>query len=288
MDRLNWDDTRVFLALARAGSLSGAARGLGLGVATMARRIERMEQALGLPLFRRHQAGYALTDEGRALVPRAEAVELAMSDLRTETAAQSEICGLVRLACVESLITPVLLPALSPLMAENPGLDLEISFQSTTVNLHRHDADLALRMVRPERGNLRVRKLAEVGFGLYAPAGGAVPDRHVIWPEHPGLSTPAGWSAALCPEGAPRMAVNTMTGMVEAVRMGTGVGLLPHFLARAAGLRLLRDRLPSGERMQRELLLVTHGDLAAARRVRAVSEVLTAAIIARRADLEAP
>ena len=70
MNRLNWDDTRLFLALARHGTLSGAARELGIGLATISRRVERMEHALGLPLFLRHQNGYDLTDQGAALLPR--------------------------------------------------------------------------------------------------------------------------------------------------------------------------------------------------------------------------
>lgn len=78
MNRLNWDDTRLFLALARHGTLSGAARELGIGLATISRRVERMEHALGLPLFLRHQNGYDLTDQGAALLPRAEAVEQAL------------------------------------------------------------------------------------------------------------------------------------------------------------------------------------------------------------------
>ena len=74
-DPLLWDDARVFLAIARSGTLSGAAHALRMGVATVSRRLDRLEAALGLPLFSRHQQGYRLTDDGEALLERAEALE---------------------------------------------------------------------------------------------------------------------------------------------------------------------------------------------------------------------
>ncbi|WP_116132122.1 LysR family transcriptional regulator [Tropicimonas sp. IMCC34043] len=285
MDRVNWDDIRLFLALAREGTLSGAARRLRVGVATISRRIERMERALGVPLFLRHQNGYDLTDQGAALLPRAEAVELAMQGMRQEADAQSDIRGMVRLASIESLVSHFVVPALSPLLAGNPELDVEILFSTLTVNLHRHDADLALRMVPPERGNLRVRRLAGMGFGLYGPPDGSVPGRHVTWPDMASLATPLRWSAAFGAADAPLLAMNTLPGQIEAVRRGVGVSVLPHFLARGAGLRLLANRLPDGTAMERPILLVTHGDLAASRRVLAVAQALVDEIGARHREL---
>ena len=288
MNRLNWDDTRLFLALARHGTLSGAARELGIGLATISRRVERMEHALGLPLFLRHQNGYDLTDQGAALLPRAEAVEQALQQLHHAAGAETQIRGLVRLASVESLVAPFITLALAPLLQAHAGLDVEIVFATTAVNLHRHEADLALRMVRPERGNLRMRQLATLGFGLYASSDGAPPQRHVIWPEAASVTVPRGWSAAFGADAAPRLAVNSLHGQVAAVLAGIGVAVLPHFMARVAGLHLLADRLPDGEKMARPVLLVGHADLAASRRVGAVAEALAAQITDRRAELEMP
>ena len=284
MDRLNWDDIRLFLALVREGTLTGAARQLGLGVATMSRRIERMEQVMAVPLFLRHQQGLDLTDQGQSLLPRAEAVELAMTDLRRDAEAQSEIRGLVRLASIESLISPVILPALARLLAANPGLDVEINSAATTVNLHRHDADLALRMVAPQAGNLIVRRVATLGFGLYGPPDGARPDRRVTWPDMDVFARSLAWSRAFPSEG--RLALNTLEAQVAAVRDGIGTGILPHFLARHAGLRMLAERLPDGAVMEQPIWLVTHADLSASRRVRAVAEVITTAMEQARPALE--
>jgi len=285
MDDPDWDDSRVFLALARTGTLSGAARLLRTGVATVSRRIDRLERALGLPLFLRAQTGYLLTDQGEAMVSRAEAVELAMVELRQQAGSQSEIRGLVRLASIEALVVPFVVPALAPLLADNPGLDVDIQFSTATVDMQRHDADLALRMVRPERGNLRVRQLATIGLGLYGPPDGARPSRMVSWGEGVGVNILLRWTEAFAETSAPRLTVNTLPGQVEAVRRGIGVCVLPHFLARDAGLRLIADRLPKGDHMEREILLVTHANLAASRRVVSVAEAIADEIVLRRREL---
>lgn len=91
---LNWNDTPAFLAVARTGTLTGAASALGAGVATVSRRIERLEAALGVPLFARAQTGYQLTDEGTALLPRAEALEAAMDGFRSAADAGRGVRGL--------------------------------------------------------------------------------------------------------------------------------------------------------------------------------------------------
>lgn len=280
----NWDDLRVFLALTREGSLTGAAQRLRAGVATVSRRIERFEQALGVPLFLRHQSGYVLTDQGKALLPRAEAAEEALAGLLHAADVQDRIRGNVRVASIESLIAPLLVPALAPLLAAHPGLDVEILFSTQTVNLHRHDADLALRMVRPDHGNLLVRQVVVMGFGLYGPPTGAAPARHVSWPDHVSLGTVLAWSRAFAGPDTPRLSVNTLEAQVQAVRQGLGLAVLPHFLARPAQLRLIADRLPDGDTMERPVYLVTQADLAASRRVSAVSDAIVDAIAARRAE----
>jgi DNA-binding transcriptional LysR family regulator len=288
MSALNWDDCRIFLALAREGTLSGAARHLKTGVATVSRRIERMEHGLGLPLFLRTQNGYVLTDQGATMLPRAEAVELAMAEMRQEARDHAQIRGVVRLTSIESLVVPFIVPALAPLLSANPGLDVEIQFSTATINMHRHDADLALRMVRPERGHLRVRQLATMGFGLYGPPDGPVPRRVVAWPDAMSLGTLLQWTEAFAGPQSPRLAVNTLPGQIEAVRLGIGVAVLPHFLAREAGLRLLESRLPAGGPMRRPILIVTHADLAASRRVVSVAEAVSEEILRQRHSLAEP
>ena len=285
MERLNWDDVRLFLALAREGTLSGAARSLGIGVATISRRIDRIEHAIGLPLFLRSQQGYSLTDQGAALLSRAERMELAAHEIHIEAALQVEIRGKVRVASIESLITPVVVPALAPLLRMNPGLEVEVVSSPATVNLHRHDADLALRMVAPEGGNLLIRRLATIGFALSGPPDGSLPTRHVSWPEHAGVETLLAWSRAFGAADGGGFSVNSMDALLNAVQSGIGIGVLPHFLARRAGLRLIADELPQGGKMERPVLLATHAELAASRRVRAVADAIASQVIDLRQDL---
>lgn len=127
-----------------------------------------------------------------------------------------------------------------------------------------------------------------MGLGLYAPPDGARPLRHVVWPDTANTTVPRGWSRAFVADDAPRYAVNALHGQVPADTAGIGQGVLPHFMTRAAGLRLLAGRLPDGGAMTRPVLLVTHADLAASRRVSAVADALADEITARRIGLEQP
>ncbi len=199
--QIRWDDARIFLAIARAGTLSGAAAQLGLGLATVSRRIERLELGLGIPLFSRHQSGYRLTDEGEALLVRAEALEQAGFAF-AERGRHAAVSGKVRLATAENLANPFIIPALPPLLARHPALSLEVLTDVSTVNLHRRDADLAVRMVEPQRGHVVLRRLGQLGFGLYGAAdyvaargdsSGFEADQFIGWAEPYGHLPAAQW-----------------------------------------------------------------------------------------------
>ena len=101
------------------------------------------------------------------MIPRAEAMEDAARGLTSGATAEAQVTGHVRLATAENLANPVIIPALPPLLDHHPGLTLEVITDVATANLHRRDADLAVRMVRPIRGNLTVRRIGTLGFGLY-------------------------------------------------------------------------------------------------------------------------
>lgn len=280
--RLNWDDTRVFLALARAGSLSAAATRLGLGIATLSRRISRLETALQVPLFVRHQTGYRLTDQGKALLGRAEALEGAAAALCVDARRETEIVGRVRLATAENLANPIIIPTLAPLLERHPGLSLEIVSDVATVNLHRRDADLAVRMVRPTHGHLTVRRIGTLGFGLYGSPGytaarpqpeapvSAEQDRFIGWAEGYRHLPAAQWIEGLLRGRLPVLATTSLAAQVRAAAAGIGLAPLPHFLARQAGLVRVEARMA----IDQPIWLAIHADLAASRRVGAVAEHL--------------
>lgn len=294
--RLRWDDARVFLAIARTGSLSGAAVRLGTGLATVSRQIERLEAALGLTLFSRHQSGYRLTDDGSALIERAQALEQAAEAFAEGSAAQADVAGRVRLATAETLANHVIIPALPALAARYPELALEVVTDVPTVNLHRRDADLAIRMVKPQRGNVTVRRLGTLGYGLYASRDhvGQRADRHddarfeadrfITWCESYGHLPAARWIDRILRGRAPVLATTTLSAQLSAVVAGLGLAVLPHFLGRRHDLVCLQSDLG----IDQEIWLAIHTDLAQSRRVRVVSDFLTALIHASADELGLP
>lgn len=143
---------------------------MNMGIATVSRRLDRLEQSLKVPLFSRHQSGYRLTDDGEALLARAEALEYAGLAFGEAAQLQGHVAGVVRLATSDNLATHFILPSLKGLLDHYPDLRVEVLSGVQTVNLHRRDADLAIRMVKPDAGHLTLKRLGTVGFGVYGAA----------------------------------------------------------------------------------------------------------------------
>ena len=252
---MQWDDARVFLAIARTGTLSGAAAHLGTGLATVSRRIERLEHGLGVPLFSRHQNGYRLTDDGEALIGRAEALESAGNAFSVKADGRVSVVGRVRLATAENLANPLIIPALPKLLDRHPGLEVEVITDVHTVNLHRRDADLAVRLVKPDRGNVTVRRLGTLGFGLYGSAGyiqsrhtdadmaGFDNDRLIGWAETQSHLPAAQWIERMMRGRPCALTTTSLSSQISASLAGLGLAVLPHFVARPAGLVCLADEL---------------------------------------------
>jgi DNA-binding transcriptional LysR family regulator len=289
---MHWDDARVFLAIARSGTISGAAVQLGTGLATISRRIERLEQALGLPLFSRHQNGYRLTDDGEALMGRAEALEQA-GHAFCAGGKEQQVAGRVRLATAETLANVLVIPSLPTLMEQHPGLGVDIVTDVHTVNLHRRDADIALRMVKPHRGNVTMRRIGMLGYGLYGAAsyinGRAEVedaanfdgDRFIGWAETQSHLPAAEWVERTRRGRFCAITTTTLAAQLSSVKAGLGLAVLPHLLARHAGLVCLRSELG----VDQPIWLVIHSDLTLSRRVRVVADHLTDLIHTHRSFL---
>lgn len=279
---LLWDDARVFLAIARNGTLSGAATALAMGIATVSRRLDRLETALGVPLFSRHQSGYRLTDDGEALLERAEALEHAGHAFGDAARQQGHVVGCVRLATAENLANPLIIPSLSRLFALHPDLRVEIVSGVQTVNLHRRDADLAVRMVKPEAGNVTIKRLGTLGFGLYGARGYVEArfagtnttafddDDFIGWTESHSHLPAAKWLTRMLRGKPYKVETNTLSAQLSATTTGLGLAVLPHYLARRAGLVCLLPELGADQ----PIWLVLHSDLAHSRRIRAVADHL--------------
>ena len=273
----DWDDLRFLLALARRGSLSAAARALGVTHATVSRRLGSLERSLGQELVERRADRFELTEAGRRVLDRALAVEAQLAELEGAPAAEG-LSGTVRLSATEGVAVQLAVPGLAPLLERHPALALEVVADSQSVSLARREADLALRWARPEEGGLIARRLRRVRFDAYAaPAYLArhqegAPHRLVGYADGLDRLPEAGWLRRRFPDAGFALRTNGPLALLAAVQAGMGVGALADFMATPGLVRL--D--PEGAPLERELWLVQPADTRGVPRIRAVRDALAA------------
>lgn len=241
-----WDDWRLFLAAWDTGSLSAAAERLGLGQATLSRRIAALERRIGHVLFDRTRRGLAPTAAAVALAPHAEAMD---SCARAASGALDGLEqapeGVVRLAVPEGFAVD-LVPALLPELARRaPAVRLEVLADNRLVDLGRREADLALRGARPEGGDLLVQRLPDVPLGLYAsagtvaglPAGATLRDVELVQYTADLAHLPTHtWVERALDGRRPALTSNSFLALRAAVAAGTGAIVLPSLQALWSGL----------------------------------------------------
>jgi len=165
----NWDDLRVFLAVARLQSISGAGRSLKLDPATVGRRIQRLEEALGATLFAKSPQGYSLTPDGEGLMARAEQAEQAITLASEETRGErGTLSGTVRIGATDGCANFVLPRVCTQMCERHPGLDVQVVAQPRMVNLSRREADMAVVVSPPQTGRLTVQRIADYKLHLAA------------------------------------------------------------------------------------------------------------------------
>ncbi len=294
---LDWDDLRTFLAIARHGTLSGAARALGVHQPTMGRRLAALEQRAGARLLQKTPSGYIPTAAGESIlgnVERIEAETLAVE--RRITGRDVRLEGTVRITTVESFAAEIVMPILAGLRARHPGIDIELVAEVRNLNLSRREADVALRMARIEQADLTVRRVGLLGFGLYASAGylqtrgppafdrgGEGHGLILTQPELMG-GPEMTWLTGILPRAAPALRTNSRYSHRAAALAGLGIACLARYLADASGLTQLEPPTPPPVR---ELWLGVHTDIRHMPRIRAVTEALAVGVRAR-GDLLAP
>ncbi len=166
---LPWELLRTFLGVLREGSLSGAARTLGLTQPTVGRHVAALEQALGQPLFTRSSTGLLPTDAARGLRGYAEQMETAAAALqRAATARDEGVHGTVRVTASEVVGVEVLAPVFADLRERHPGVVLELALSNQLQDLLRREADIAVRMTAPEQGQLIARRVGDIELGFFA------------------------------------------------------------------------------------------------------------------------
>jgi DNA-binding transcriptional LysR family regulator len=288
---IDWQDVRVFSALARLGTLSGAARALGVTHATVARRIGRLEAALEVTLFHRRPDGYQLTVAAAPLMDAVQRMEDAAGSL-ARADPEPPLAGLVRLTATASLIDAFLLPWLAPFLAEHPGIDLDIVADRRALSLARYETDIAIRMGRPEDGGVVARRLVDVAYGIYAApaeaarvaAGGAL--RFVGFDEANAGVPEAAWLARTWPDAPLRLRVGAHMSQAAACAAGVGLAILPAYIA--AGHAALRTVDLGAPPPPRTLWLLTRADVRSTPRLRATASFLAQLFTQNRAAFETP
>jgi DNA-binding transcriptional LysR family regulator len=288
MKDLDWDDLRFFLAVSAAGSLSAAARELNVNTTTVLRRIGNLEDALEAQLFERLRSGYTLAP-----------VDSSLSSLQRDfQAASSAFRGQVRLSASEVIAAGLVSPALQPFFDAHPDIALDvISDPSLTaqnaaprlLNVLR-DIDIALRLERPTSGDMLVRKLCDVAYGLYGtaeyiaahgavPANGDLSGHKIIgFSEEDRPVGPVWWLSRAEKAASVVMRSSSVATRLGAVENGSALAVLPCFLANErADLQPLLGADLVGSL---ELWLLTRGDLASLSHVRAVMDFLVETIAA--------
>ena len=291
---MNWDDVRIFLAVARAGQILGAARRLELNHATVSRRIAALEKSLGAKLFRRLTTGSELTAEGQRFLAVAERIEADMIAARADIAGESdEVAGTVRIGAPDGFGVAFLAPRLGVLTERHPQLAIQLVPVPRSFSLSRREADIAITVERPTEGRLVAAKLVDYTLGLYASRAYAA--RHGL-PATLGelkrhrligyvadllISLSLDYGPEIMPDWQASFAVSSALGQLEAVRSGAGIGILHTFIARS------HDDLvpvPVAPPIRRAYWLVYHETVRPLRRVQAVSSFIAAAVEAERAS----
>jgi DNA-binding transcriptional LysR family regulator len=285
---LRWDDVRLFLALCRARTVASAAGTLGVDASTVSRRLATLEEELGAALFDRNREGITPTEAAENLMPVAEEIEAGM--MRFANAAQGlerEASGLVRVACAPDVAVVLLLPLFKELLAHHPALRIEVEESTTPLDLTRREADLAVRVVRPVRGDLVVTRLMQAQWVLAASPEfaasvgklrkwGDVP--WISWTERTAHAPLPRWLAKHAREIEPILRTDSFAVQLAAAAAGLGVVLVPEPSAAHHGLAHVKLAPALKEAAEdwpvNELFLVTHRALREVPRVRVVWDLL--------------
>ncbi|MGB5869196.1 MAG: LysR family transcriptional regulator [Albidovulum sp.] len=165
---MDWDDLRVFLAVARGESLSAAGRWLKIDPATVGRRIARLEEAMGARLFAKGPQGYAISEEGERLLAHAEQVETAMKGASDALSGPDGLTGLIRIGAPDGSANYLLPQVLAKICDDNPGLEVQIVALPRIFNLSKREADMAISVSAPTAGRLSVQKITDYRLHLAA------------------------------------------------------------------------------------------------------------------------
>lgn len=276
----DWDDVRLFLAIHRAKSLTSAGKTLGADQSTMGRRLVAFERNIGAKLFFRTPAGFVATPAGEKLARHAEEMEeRAIAIDREIVGAEATLEGTLRLTTADAFGSVIVTPLLSKFHAKWPTISLELVANNTLLSLSKREADMAIRFNRTKDSGLVMRRLADVGSGLYA-SRDYVERMGMPPPDYRGhffvgideVSTDARWLDDEVQKGRYSIRSNATLAQLEAMKAGMGIAFLPSYLV--TDLLDVVVVKPPSETIMRSIWLLIHEDLQHAARVRACADFL--------------
>ncbi|MDO5620166.1 MAG: LysR family transcriptional regulator [Paracoccus sp. (in: a-proteobacteria)] len=281
---MDWDDLRVFLAVARDESLSRAGRRLAMNASTVGRRVARLEADAGAVLFAKTPQGYALTPEGRRLIPHAEAAERAAADAAEALSGQGPLTGQLRIGAPDGCANYLLPQVCAALCDAHPGLEVQIIALPRVFNLSRREADMAIGVSPPDTGRLVVQKLADYQLFLAARRDWLAARPPILQREDLRAHRVVGYIAdmifdreldylaALGVEHA-GLTSNSVSVQMQAIRAGAGLGIV-HDFAMPAAPELVRV-LPDQVELNRSFWLIRHADDRRSDRLTRLAEALS-------------
>lgn len=277
---LDWDDLRVFLAVAREGTLGAAAKIVGQTQPTLGRRLTVLEEAVGHALFQRTTTGFVLTDEGDAVYRHAERIEEEVFSFERQLAGkEASLDGGIRISSSDWFGTLLLAPALAELGRQHPALSIELLTDSRLYSLPRREADIVFRIVPFDEPEVISRRLMHIPYAVYRPMGMPVPTGRggdgvrVITMDNAFADMPdARWIRRLLPNAHPAYRSNNRSVQARLCAQGGGIAVLPIPLGDATpGIeRLDLGELPPG----RDTFMGYHRDLRRLARLRALVQIV--------------
>lgn len=261
---LDWDNLRHFLALADDGSLSAAARRLRVEHATVARRVAALESEVGVKLVDRRAGRYALTPDGRRVADYARRMENeAFSIERLLRAAQDNLAAEMTITAPPLIASHLIAPRLAMLRRDHPNLRLRLLGDSRTVSLPRREADIALRLSRPDDAALVSRRIGSMTYRLYASAAylrrrAKADYEFIAFDESLDHVAQQSWLNGLLAGRPVVLRSNDLAVQSAAAQAGVGIAALPDFLGAEAGLRQAEPALGP---VTRDVWLTYHEDM---------------------------
>ena len=292
-DHMDWNDIRTFLAVAKSGSITGASKELEVNPSTVSRRVNSMEERLGVRLFDRLPSGYAPTAAGEEMLYSAELMNEEASALELRLSGRdTRLTGRLRVALLDSDAVRYM-PVLQEFRALYPGIELVLVTSIAMSDLSRREADVALRHTDQPHEYLVGRRLARIGYALYGALSlveqvGSLHDLEAFpwlaWHERAGARITEQWMAEHVPNAQIVCRFDSVPAMIEGLRLGMGICYVPCAEGELiSGVRRLRPPMDS---FGMNFWILTHPDLRTTARVRAFRDFMAERITSIRDLLE--